>query len=128
MKKIILSKNAPAAIGPYSQAIEVDANKKLYFFSGQIAINPQTANVVDGGIEEQTTQVMKNIQAILTEIGASFDDVVKTTIFLKNLSDFNRVNQIYGSYVGKNPPARSTVEVSRLPKDALIEIEVTVAK
>ena len=128
MKKIISSKNAPATIGPYSQAVEVEAGKKLYFFSGQIAINPQTAHVVDGGIEEQTTQVMKNIQAILSEIGATFDDIVKTTIFMTNLSDFNRMNQIYGSFVGKNPPARSTVEVPRLPKDALIEIEVVVTK
>ncbi len=112
---------APKAIGPYSQAIKYES---FVFISGQIAIDPKTQEMVKGGIEEQTKQVMENIGAILKEAGLSFDNVIKTTIYLKNLSDFEIVNKIYGEYFKEHKPARATVEVSNLPKGALIEIEV----
>lgn len=125
MKKVITSKNAPAAIGPYSQAIAA-GESKLVFLSGQIALDPATGQLVNGGIEAETKQVMRNIEGILKEMGASFDNVVKSTIFLKDLNDFTTVNQIYGAFFRQNPPARSTVEVSRLPRDAKVEIECIV--
>jgi 2-iminobutanoate/2-iminopropanoate deaminase len=124
MKKVISSKNAPAAIGPYSQAAGTSGG--LYFLSGQIALDPGTGQIVSGGVEAETKQVMRNIEAILKEIGAGFENVIKTTIFLKDLGDFTTVNQIYGASFRKDPPARSTVEVSRLPRDAKIEIECIV--
>jgi 2-iminobutanoate/2-iminopropanoate deaminase len=124
MKKVISSKNAPAAIGPYSQAVGTAGG--LFFLSGQIALDPGTGQIVSGGVEAETKQVMRNIEAILKEIGASFENVIKTTIFLKDLGDFTTVNQIYGASFRKDPPARSTVEVSRLPRDAKIEIECIV--
>ncbi len=124
MKKVVSSKNAPAAIGPYSQAI--GTGNGTYFLSGQIALDPSTGQMVTGGVEAETKQVMKNIEAILKEVGATFENVVKTTIFLKDLGDFTTVNQIYGAFFRKDPPARSTVEVSRLPRDARIEIECIV--
>jgi 2-iminobutanoate/2-iminopropanoate deaminase len=125
MKKVITSKSAPAAIGPYSQAISVEGGR-LVFLSGQIALDSFSGQLVTGGVEAETNQVMKNIEAILQEMGAGFENVVKTTIFLKDLSDFTAVNQIYGGFFLKDPPARSTVEVSRLPRDAKIEIECIV--
>lgn len=124
MKKVINTKEAPAAIGPYSQGIALGS---LAFFSGQIALDPATGQIVTGGIEAETKQVMKNIEALLKEVGATFDNVVKTTIFLKNFNDFATVNQIYGGYFRKDPPARSTVEVARLPRDCQIEIECVVS-
>jgi 2-iminobutanoate/2-iminopropanoate deaminase len=127
MKKVIKTDKAPAAIGPYSQAIEIEAGKKLVFFSGQIALDPATGQIVAGGVEAETMQVMKNIEALLKEIGATFENVLKTTIFLKDFNDFTTVNQLYGSHFRQNPPARSTVEVARLPRDAKIEIECIVA-
>ena len=127
MRSIISTKNAPGAIGPYSQGVVVEAPKKTVFFSGQIALDPSSGQMLSGGIEAETKQVMKNIAALLQEAGANFENVVKTTIFLKNFNDFAKVNEIYGSHFTKNPPARSTVEVARLPKDALIEIECIVA-
>jgi 2-iminobutanoate/2-iminopropanoate deaminase len=126
MKKVIKTDKAPAAIGPYSQAIEIEAGKKLVFLSGQIALDSSTGQIVAGGVEAETMQVMKNIEAILKEIGATFENVLKTTIFLKDFNDFATVNQLYGSHFRQNPPARSTVEVARLPKDAKIEIECIV--
>lgn len=121
-KKVILTSHAPQPIGPYSQAIQAD---HLLFCSGQIPLDPQTGNLVSGGIREQTSQVMVNIKAVLDEAGADWMSVVKSTIFLKSMNDFPAVNEIYATYFAHgSPPARSTVEVSRLPKDVLVEIEV----
>jgi 2-iminobutanoate/2-iminopropanoate deaminase len=126
MKKEILTKNAPAPIGPYAQAIEAGG---FLFCSGQIPLDPETGAIVGSGdVELQTKQVMKNISAVLTEAGAKFNDVVKTTIFLKDMGDFPKVNPIYGEHFTAPFPARSTVEVARLPKDVLVEIEVIVKK
>lgn len=122
MVKEIHTDKAPAAIGPYSQAIQAG---DFIYVSGQIPVNPETGNVVEG-IEEQTHQVLKNIQAILTEAEADFSQVVKFTIYLASMDDFAIVNDIYGSYLQKPFPARATVEVSRLPKDVLVEMDVIV--
>lgn len=119
--KVINTPEAPKAIGPYSQAVVVNG---LLFTSGQIAINPKSNQIEAETIEEQTKQVMKNLHALLRASNASFDNVVKTTIFLKDMNTFGTVNEIYGSYFSNHKPARSTVEVSRLPKDVLIEIEL----
>ena len=120
VKKTLSTPKAPAAIGPYSQAVRFG---KFLFISGQIPINPDTNETVKGSIEDQTTQVISNIKAILESAGMDLGDVVKTTLFLKSLEDFDKVNNVYKIYFKDNPPARSTVEVSRLPKDADIEIE-----
>lgn len=119
MKKVE-TKNAPQAIGPYSQGIIVN---NLFYSSGQIPLTKE-GEMVNGSIEEQTHQVFKNLQAVLEEAGASFETVVKTTVFIKDMNDFAAVNEIYGSYFSTHKPARSCVEVARLPKDSLIEIEV----
>ncbi|MDF2670056.1 MAG: yabJ [Paenibacillus sp.] len=115
---------APAAIGPYSQAIAFGG---LIFTSGQIPLNTE-GQLVDGGIAEQTHQVFRNLFAVLEGAGASFQDVLKATVFLKDMSQFGVVNEIYASYFGEHKPARSTVEVARLPKDVLVEIELIAAK
>ena len=120
-KKIIETSHAPAPIGPYSQAVQVG---NLLFCSGQVAIDPATNQVVLGSITEQTTLVMKNIEAVLKQAGVTFQNVVKTTIFLTDMKDFPAVNEIYGSYFKAQPPARSTVAVSGLPKGVLVVIEV----
>ncbi|HIS27857.1 MAG TPA: RidA family protein [Candidatus Avamphibacillus intestinigallinarum] len=120
MLKDIKTDKAPAAIGPYSQAIQ--AGDFLYV-SGQIPINPETGDVVEG-IEKQTEQVLNNLKAILTEAGTDFSKVVKFTIFLKDMETFGTVNEIYGSFLEKPYPARATVEVARLPKDVLVEMDV----
>ena len=125
VKKTLSTKKAPAAIGPYSQAVRFG---KFLFISGQIPINPDTNETVKGSIEDQTTQVISNIKAILESAGMDLGDVVKTTLFLKSLEDFDKVNNVYKMYFKDNPPARSTVEVSRLPKDADIEIEAITVK
>jgi 2-iminobutanoate/2-iminopropanoate deaminase len=119
-KTAILTENAPQPIGPYSQAIRAG---DWLFCSGQIALDPKSGQVAATDVEGQTRQVMKNMEAVLKQAGASFDSVVKTTIFLKSMGDFPKVNEIYGVYFKGTPPARSTVEVSRLPKDVLVEIE-----
>ena len=120
--KIILTEDAPKPIGPYNQAIRAG---QFLFCSGQIALDPVSGAVVGGDdVEAQTRQVMKNAEAVLTAAGLSFDHVVKTTIFLKSMGDFPKVNEIYGSYFKGAAPARSTVEVSRLPKDVLVEVEI----
>ncbi|MDF2510492.1 MAG: hypothetical protein K0S04_358 [Herbinix sp.] len=120
MFKVIQTSNAPAAIGPYSQAL---IHGNMLYSSGQIPINPQNGQVVEGDIKAQTLQVMKNISAILEEAGLSFTDVIKTTCFIKDMNDFAAFNEIYAEYfTGK--PARSCVEVARLPKDVLCEVEV----
>jgi 2-iminobutanoate/2-iminopropanoate deaminase len=119
--KTIETKNAPSAIGPYSQAVKTGG---LLFVSGQIPLDPATGKVVEGGISEQTQQVMKNISAILVAAGTGFGNAVKCTIFLKNLGDFTTVNEIYGSYFTPPYPARACVEVAKLPRDVLVEIEI----
>lgn len=124
MIREIHTKNAPAAIGPYSQAIQAG---DFIYVSGQIGVNPENAVVVEG-IEKQTNQVLNNLQAILKEAGTNFSHVVKFTIYLASMDDFAVVNEIYGSYLEKPYPARATVEVSRLPKDVLVEMDVVVYK
>ena len=119
MKKIVSTEKAPAAIGPYSQAIQFSG---LLFVSGQVALDPETGEFVEGGIEEQTEQVLKNLRAIIEEGGMSLKDVLKCSCFLKNMDDFVTFNSVYDNYFGANPPARETVEVARLPEDALVEV------
>lgn len=125
MKRIILTPNAPAAIGPYSQAVEV--NNTLYI-SGQIPINPTTGNFVDGGIKEQTTQSLTNIKAILAAAGYTIDNIVKTTVLLSDINNFAEMNEVYSAHITENYPARSTFAVRDLPKGALVEIEVIASK
>lgn len=125
MKKVIATKNAPGAIGPYSQAIEVNG---MLFISGQIPINPETGNVVEGGIYEQTEQVMKNLEGILTEAGYTFDNVVKSTCLLSDMANFAAMNEVYGKRFTQNPPARAAFAVRTLPKEVLVEIEMIAAK
>jgi len=124
MKKIISTNEAPAAIGPYSQAVR---SGRFLFCSGQIPLDPKSGEIVSGDIATQTRRVLDNIGAILRTEGLTFDHVVKTTIFLTNLGDFQTVNEIYGSYFKQDPPARSTVQVSALPRGANVEIEVIAA-
>ncbi|MFT7034270.1 MAG: 2-iminobutanoate/2-iminopropanoate deaminase [Cyclobacteriaceae bacterium] len=124
MHQIINSQNAPAPIGPYSQATL--AGNTLYI-SGQIPIDPSTGNIISGTIEEETHMVMKNLQAILKEVGVNFSNIVKCSIFVKDMNDFAKINETYGTYFTSNPPARETVEVSRLPKDARVEISCIAA-
>lgn len=121
MKSIIHTKNAPAPIGPYSQAVKVG---NMLYASGQIAIDPSTGNIVMDNIQAETHQVMKNILALLKEAGMEYQNIVKTSIFLKDMNQFAAVNEIYGSYFTSDFPARETVEVSRLPKDVNVEITV----
>ncbi|WP_026835997.1 RidA family protein [Eubacterium xylanophilum] len=123
MKKIIATDKAPAAIGPYSQAIEVNG---LLFTSGVIPIIPATGELVEGGIEAQARQALDNLAALITEAGADVKNTIKTTVFIKNMDDFAKVNEIYATVFTENYPARSCVEVARLPKDVLIEVEAIV--
>ena len=125
-KKVINAAAAPAAIGPYSHAI--DSGLGLVFTSGQIPVDPATGEVVEGGIEAQTEQVFANLKAVLEEAGSSFDKVVKATVFLQDLKDFIVVNGIYAKYLGVDAPARSAVQVAGLPKSSLVEIEVIALK
>lgn len=125
MKKIINTQNAPAAIGPYSQAVEASG---MLFISGQVPVDPTTAKVVEGGIVEQTEQVMKNIEAILTEAGYSFSDVIKSTCLLSDMANFGAMNEIYGSYYKENPPARAAFAVKELPLGVMVEIETIAVK
>jgi len=122
MREAVSTPSAPAAIGPYSQAIK--AGHQL-FLSGQIPLDPKTGALVDGGIEAQTQQVFRNIGEILSAAGASFTNVVTATVFLADMNDFAKVNEIYGTYFAAPFPARATVQVARLPKDCLVEIQVT---
>jgi len=119
-KEIIISKKAPAAIGPYSPALKVG---NLIFASGQIPIDPKTGGMIEGDIEVKTRMVLENLKAVLEPYSIDIENVVKTTIFLKDMNNFSQVNKIYGEYFKEKFPARSCVEVSRLPKDAEIEIE-----
>jgi 2-iminobutanoate/2-iminopropanoate deaminase len=125
MKKTIHTKNAPAAIGPYSQAIESNG---MLFISGQVPINPETGKVVQGDIKVQTAQVMKNIGAILKTAGYTFDDVVKSTCLLSDMSLFGGMNEVYGSYYPENPPARAAYAVKELPLGVDVEIETIAVK
>ena len=120
-KEIINTKNAPAAIGPYSQAMKVG---NLLFTSGQIPLVPETGELVTGDIRKATKRSLDNIKCILEQAGTGFDKVIKTVVFLKDINDFAAVNEVYGEYFISNQPARSCVQVAKLPKDALVEIEV----
>jgi 2-iminobutanoate/2-iminopropanoate deaminase len=122
MRQAVSIRTAPAAIGPYSQAIKTGT---LLFLSGQIPIDPATGNLVEGGIEAQTRQVFKNIGEILKAGGTSFDGVVSATVYLMDMNDFTKVNEIYATYFSSPAPARATVQVARLPKDCRVEIQVT---
>ena len=124
MKKIISTNEAPGAIGPYSQGVR---NGSFLFCSGQIPLDPKSGQIISGDIAAQTRRVLDNIAAVLRADGLTFDNVVKTTIFLTDLGDFQTVNEIYGSYFKQDPPARSTVQVSALPRGANVEIEVIAA-
>ena len=121
MKDRVQTDSAPKAIGPYSQAIKTNG---FVFASGQIPLDPATMQIVEGGIREQTERVMNNLSAVLQAAGSSLDRVVKTTVFLADLADFADMNEIYGRFFGEVPPARSTVQVSRLPRDVRVEIDV----
>ena len=121
MKQVISTSNAPAAIGPYSQAIRVG---DMLFVSGQLGIDPITGDFVSGGVKEQTEQVFKNIKAILKEAGASLENIVKTTVFLSDMADFATMNEVYGKEFSAPYPARSAVAVKTLPKNGLVEIEI----
>ena len=121
MREIISTKDAPLAIGPYSQAIKATG---FVFTSGQIAIDPSTQQVIAGDVAAQTERVLRNLSEILEAAGSGLGKVVRSTVFLKNMNDFAAMNQVYGKYFSSAPPARSTVEVTRLPKDALVEIDV----
>jgi 2-iminobutanoate/2-iminopropanoate deaminase len=120
MKEIISTPSAPAAIGPYSQAVRWNG---LIYCSGQIPLDPATGQIVDGGVEEQTVRVLENLRAVLEAAGASLQTVLKTTIFVKDMGDFAKVNEVYARYFAVDPPARATVEAARLPRDVRIEIE-----
>jgi 2-iminobutanoate/2-iminopropanoate deaminase len=121
MRQAISTASAPAAIGPYSQAIKAG---NLLFLSGQIPLDPATGQLVEGGIEAQTRQVFQNIGEILKSAGASFDAVVSATVYVADMNDFGKVNEIYATYFSSPAPARATVQVARLPKDSLVEIQV----
>ena len=125
MKTLIHSDHAPKALGPYSQAVQYG---DLVFLSGQVGIDPETGKFADGGVEEQTHQVIKNLTAVLAAAGLDRANILKTTIFLASMTDFQKVNGVYGDYFSDNPPARATVEVSGLPLGALVEIEAVAAK
>jgi 2-iminobutanoate/2-iminopropanoate deaminase len=121
MRDVISTADAPKAIGPYSQAIRANG---FVFVSGQVAIDPATQQVIPGDVAAQTERVIKNLSAILKSAGSTLEKVVKSTVFLKNMGDFAAMNEVYGKHFTGAPPARSTVEVARLPKDVLVEIDV----
>jgi 2-iminobutanoate/2-iminopropanoate deaminase len=121
MREVVSTKDAPQAIGPYSQAIKANG---LVFTSGQIAIDPATQQVVTGDVAAQTDRVLRNLSEILEAAGSGLGKVVRCSVFLKDMNDFAAMNQVYGKYFSSSPPARSTVEVARLPKDVLVEIDV----
>jgi 2-iminobutanoate/2-iminopropanoate deaminase len=121
MREVISTKDGPQAIGPYSQAIKANG---FVFVSGQVAIDPATQQVVSGDVAAQTERVMKNLSGILNAAGSGLEKIVRSTVFLKNMGDFVAMNEVYGKHFSSAPPARSTVEVARLPKDVLVEIDV----
>jgi 2-iminobutanoate/2-iminopropanoate deaminase len=127
-KRAVSTNNAPAAIGPYSQAIQIG---NMVYTSGQVALDPDSGQIVGSGIQEQTVRVFENLKAVLAAAGSGLEQVIKTTVFLKSMNDFAAMNEVYARYLapaGIVAPARSTVEVARLPKDALVEIEVIALK
>jgi 2-iminobutanoate/2-iminopropanoate deaminase len=121
MKKIVASEGAPQAIGPYSQAVVYNG---LAYLSGQIPLDAKTGQVVQGDISVQTQRVLENLKAVLEACGSSLEGVLKTTVFLKDMAEFPKMNEVYGRYFPANPPARATVEVARLPRDVRVEIEM----
>jgi len=123
-KRVVSTEGAPKAIGPYSQAIIYG---DTVYCSGQIPLDPVTNQIVDGGIAEQTVRVLENLKAVLDAAGSSFDRVLKTTVFLKDMGEFAAMNEVYGRYFNVNPPARATVEAARLPRDVRVEIECVAA-
>jgi 2-iminobutanoate/2-iminopropanoate deaminase len=127
MKKIIATKSAPDAIGPYSQAVETSASS-FVFLSGQIPLDPETMTIVGANAKEQCQQVMKNLSEVLKAAECDFSNIVKTTIYLDTMDDFQAVNEIYGAFFPENPPARATVAVSTLPKNVLVEIDAIAVK
>ena len=124
MKKTVSSEKAPKAIGPYSQAV---IHNGMAYLSGQIPMDPATGQVIDGDVAAQTERVLENIKAVLEAAGASLDSVLKTTVFLKDMGDFPKMNEVYGRYFKENPPARSTVQAARLPRDVSVEIDAIAA-
>jgi 2-iminobutanoate/2-iminopropanoate deaminase len=126
MKTIVRTVDAPQAIGPYSQAVAASGSRFL-FLSGQIPLHPESGELVSGGIKEQTERVLKNLEGVLRAAGATLANVVKTTVFLKNMDDFPAMNEVYGRYFSENPPARSTIEAARLPRGVHVEIEAVAA-
>ena len=123
--QVIHTENAPKAIGPYSQAVKAG---NMLFVSGQVPFVPETMEIVEGDVKAQTAQSLKNVQAILTEAGLDFSHVVKSTVFIKDMNEFAQINEVYAEFFGENKPARACVEVARLPKDVLIEVEVIALK
>jgi len=121
MREVVATKDAPQAIGPYSQAIKANG---FIFTSGQIAFDPATNQIIEGDVAAQTERVLKNLEAILKAAGSGLERVVRTTVFLKNMGDFAAMNEVYGRFWKSSPPARSTVEVARLPRDVAVEIDV----
>jgi len=121
MREVIATSDGPKAIGPYSQAIKANG---FVFVSGQVAFDPATQQIIEGDVSAQTDRVLQNLSAILKAAGSSLEKVVKSSVFLKNMADFGAMNEVYGRYFPQAPPARSTVEVARLPKDVLVEIDV----
>jgi 2-iminobutanoate/2-iminopropanoate deaminase len=121
VKEIIATTKAPAAIGPYSQAVKLG---NMIYTSGMIPLMPETMQIVEGGVQQQTRQVLENLKELLGSADSSLDKVIKTTVFIKDMNDFPKINEVYAEYFTSNQPARSTVEVARLPKDVLVEIEV----
>lgn len=124
-KEAVSTKEAPDAIGPYSQGVKVG---NLLFLAGQAAIDPKTNQMISGSIEEQTKQVLENLNAVLKASGMSMENVVNTTVYLKDLNDFGKMNAVYGTYFKDKPPARATVQVARIPRDALVEISAIASK
>ena len=120
-REAVSTPNAPKAIGPYSQALKANG---FVFISGQVAFDPATGNIIGGGIEQQTEQVLKNLSAVLAAAGSGWEKVVKTTVYLKNMTEFGQMNEVFGKFCKGAPPARSTVEVARLPKDVSVEIDI----
>jgi len=120
-KQIISTDKAPGAIGPYSQAVQIG---RFLYTSGQIPLDAATGQIIEGDVQAQTKKVMENLQGVLAAAGTSLDNVIKTTVFIKNMDDFAKINEIYAQYFPNNPPARSCVEVARLPRDVQVEIEV----
>jgi 2-iminobutanoate/2-iminopropanoate deaminase len=121
VRDVISTERAPRAIGPYSQAIRANG---FVFLSGQVAFDPTSGFIVEGGVNQQTERVLENLKAVLEAAGSSLEKVVKTTVYLKSMDDFGKMNEVYAQYFPKDPPARSTVEVARLPRDVRVEVDV----